>query len=597
MEDNKIINDPQEIAEIFNNFFGNVVKELDIADNVVEFCECDDIEDPILKSIKKYEYHPSILKIKHSTPPDTYFSFSHTNSDAVLNEIQSLSNSTACPTSTIPPKIMKENIDIFSIKLCNDVNIAIDNAIFPTNCKLADITPAHKQNDKLEKNNYRPVSVLSAISKIFERKLYYQIDNFFQNRLSKLQCGFRKGFSAQHCLIVLIEKWKRAMDQKKYAGLLTSDLSKAFDCINHDLIIAKLEAYGFGYSALKLVRSYLRNRFQRVKINSSYSSWIEITSGVPQGSILGPLIFNIAAIDLFLFFNNLAPDVANYADDNTPYVTDYSINRVTERLEKDSVVLLNWIKINYMKANPNKFHLLSEVDNNLSVNVDNCKIFNEGAVKLLGFTIDSKLLFDEHVTNLCNKASQKLHALARVAQYMDIPKKRMIMKAFINSQFGYCPLAWMFHSRLLNNRINKIHERALRIVYGDITSSFEELLNRDNSVTVHERNIQVLAIEVFRVIKGNSPEIMNDIFTLKDQVSYCSKFPFVSNNVRTVAYGTQSLSYLGPKIWSLIPQDMKNLDTVDKFKKQIKLWKPSNCPCRLCKTYVGFLDIGRKTIH
>ena len=131
-----------------------------------------------------------------------------------------------------------------------------------------------------------------------------------------------------------------------------------------------------------------------------------------------------------------------------------------------------------------------------SVNVGDYKILNRGSEKLLGITIDSKLSFDDHVTSLCKKACQKLHALARVAQYMDIPKRRAIMKAFINSQFGYCPLVWMWHSRKLNNRINKIHERALRIVYEESNATFEELLTKDGAVTIHERNIRMLAIEM-----------------------------------------------------------------------------------------------------
>ena len=239
-----------------------------------------------------------------------------------------------------------------------------------------------------------------------------------------------------------------------------------------------------------------------------------------------------------------------------------------------------------MKANPDKFHiLLTGNDESLSVNVGDYKILNRGSEKLLGITIDSKLSFDDHVISLYKKASQKLHALARVAQYMDIPKGRAIMKAFINSQFGYCPLVWMCHSRKLNNRINKIHERALRIVYEESNATFEELLTKDGAVTIHERNIQMLAIEMYKVIKGDSPEIIREIFQLKERDIYHSDFPFKSQNVRTVIYSTQSLRDLGPKIWSLAPENFKKLTTLIEFKRQIRRWKPKDCPCRLCKNY------------
>ena len=126
--------------------------------------------------------------------------------------------------------------------------------------------------------------------------------------------------------------------------------------------------------------------------------------------------------------------------------------------------------------------------------IDNFNIFNSKSEKLLGITIDNKLTFDEHVSKLCTKASQKLHALSRVGNYMTQNQRKIIMKTFILSHFSYCPLVWMFHSRKLNNRINSIHERALRIVYRDNESTFDELLFKDESFTIHERNIQTLAI-------------------------------------------------------------------------------------------------------
>ena len=594
VEGNVIVDDSKEIAETFNCFFSNAVNDIRIEENICEKRGVWEIvSDPIMKAIKKYEDHPSIKHIKESSGQKNNFAFSHTNIDEVVKEIESLNVSVACPISSIPPKIIKENLDLFSIKLCRDFNFAVDNATFPNNCKLADITPAHKHGNKMDKGNYRPVSILPAMSKIFERLFYYQINHFIENRLSKYQCGFRKGYSAQHCLILMIEKWKKAMDRRNCAGALMSDLSKAFDCLNFDLMIAKLNAYGFSYKSLMLIRSYLQNRYHRVKVNSNYSSWAEILSGVPQGSIIGPLLFNIYLIDLFYFFEE--SDIASYADDTTPYTSNKDMESVINKLEADSVILIKWINNNYMKANPNKFHiLLSETDTTLSVNVDKYKIFNKGSEKLLGITIDSKLSFDEHVSLLCKKATQKLHALARVARYMKLPQRRMIMKAFVNSQFGYCPLVWMSHSRQLNNRINKIQERALRIVYEDSASTFEDLLNKDGSVTIHDRNIQLLATELFKVINGSSPEIMKEIFPLKKENLYCSKFPFITRNINTVSHGTQSLGYLGPKIWSIIPDSLKNSTSINEFKIKVKGWKPSKCPCRLCKTYVygvGFIDV------
>ena len=151
----------------------------------------------------------------------------------------------------------------------------------------------------------------------------------------------------------------------------------------------------------------------------------------------------------------------------------------------------------------------------------------------------------------------------------------------------------MCHSRKMNNKINKIQERALRIVYSDANSTYEELLVKDGSVTIHERNTQMLAIVIYKVINGYSPEIMKDVFQIKDEIKYNSKFPFKSKNIRTVNYGTQSLGYLGPKIWELVPESLKELKSLKVFRRLIKKWKPIGCPCRLCKNYVygvGFVD-------
>ena len=214
-------------------------------------------------------------------------------------------------------------------------------------------------------------------------------------------------------------------------------------------------------------------------------------------------------------------------------------------------------------------------------------------VKVLGITIDNNLTFNVHVSNLCKKASQKLHALARVSGYMNLGQRRTIMKSFINCQFGYCPLVWMLHSRTLNNQINRIHERALRIVYKDYAASFDELLSRDGTVTVHERNIQILATELFNIVNGDAPDILKEVFPLKDSKRYSLRSIFKTRNVRTVNYGTETLSFIGPKIWEIVPKAIKQSKTVYEFKKQIKLWRPAKCRCRLCKNYitgVGFVE-------
>ena len=151
-------------------------------------------------------------------------------------------------------------------------------------------------------------------------------------------------------------KMEKALDKKKYVGAVLTDLSKAFDCINHKLLIAKLEAYGIGNDALNFIYDYLSKRKQRTKVNSSYSSWRETKYGVPQGSILGPLLFNIFLNDIFLFTERIK--ITNYADDNTPYAFESDIDKLIETLEHDTNILLTWFKQNQMKSNNDKCHLM-----------------------------------------------------------------------------------------------------------------------------------------------------------------------------------------------------------------------------------------------
>ena len=412
------------------------------------------------------------------------------------------------------------------------------------------------------------------------------MQTYFDNLLSKYQCGFRQGFNAQYCLVSMIEKWKESVDSGGAFGALMTDLSKAFDCLHHELLIAKLDAYGFDIKSVKLIQQYLSNRKQRVKVGNAYSSWKDIFYGIPQGSILGPLIFNSFLCDLFYFFEAVA--VASYADDTTPYSANKTNDLVIKEIEHFSKVLFKWFDFNYMKINSGKSHTLFSGNDNVSANIDNHTIISENTNELLGIILDSKLSFKDHINSLCKKASQKLNALARIAPYMCLEKTKTVMKAYVASQFGYCPLVWMFHSRSLNNKINSLHERALRITYGDRSSSFENLLKKDNSVSIHHRNIQSLATEMFKVKNNIAPEIMKERFAPKmSSYDLRNNNSFKRRRVKSVWHGTESVSYLGPKIWDLVPNEIKESESLNDFKFKIKRWVPEGCPCRICKIYLG----------
>ena len=582
-----IISKNSMVAETMNEHFSNAVPKLEIQGFKCEPFKKD--PDRILNSINKFKNHPSILMIKQKVNVTEKFTFSPTSIADIFKIISNLDTNKPTTFNNIPVKVVVDTIDICAPLISNIYNDAIETRKFPGSLKLADITPVHKKHETTSKENYRPVSILPSISKIFERNMFDQISFYMDKHISKYLCGFRKGYSTQHCLIIMLEKWKKALDNRKLAGALLTDLSKAFDCLNHELMIAKLEAYGFDQVSLEFIYSYLSDRKHRTKINNYFSTWADIISGIPQGSILGPLLFNIYLNDIFLFVDET--NLTNYADDNTPYAIDLNIDQLMNRLTHDASILIRWFKDNYFKMNADKCQLLitNHVED-VSAVMDGENINCKKSVKLLGITIDNKLDFTEHVSNLCKMVSQKLHALARISNYFDINKLRIIMKSFIESQFAYCPLIWMFHSRTLNNRINRLHERALRLVYKDSQLSFEELLEQDNSFTIHHRNLQKLATEIFKVKKDISPTFMKNIFCdSSNPYNLRSGSEFMTSNIHTVAYGSETISFRGPKIWAIVPKDIKNSNTLNEFKYKIKKWKPVGCTCRLCQVFIANL--------
>ena len=588
MEGNTLISNDKEVAETMNTYFIESVENLDI---IPYICEITHDTKTVSEIIKKFENHPSVLKIKEYVNTEEKFSFTEVTSDEFQCEINQLDIKKATVENDIPAKVLIGTKDIIAGHLSSIYNNSRDDKNFPNSLKLADVTPIHKKEERTKKENYRPVSLLPVISKLFERNMYNQINTYIDKYLSPFLFGFRKGYSTEQCLIVMLELWRKALDKKQYAAAVLTDLSKAFDCLNHELLIAKLEAYAFDENSLTYIHSYLTERKQRTKINTSYSSWKEIKSGVPQGSILGPLLFNIFLNDIFLFVTDTK--IANYADDNTAYASGNNIEELLNIVENDISKLFRWFQLNEMKSNEDKCHLLVSNREDVSIQIGNEIIEGNSSVKLLGVTIDNNLNFNEHVTKICNKASQKLHALARVSKFIETDKLKIIMKTFFESQFNYCPLIWMFHSRTLNNRINRLHERALRLVYKNPNYSFQDLLDKDNSVTIHHRNLQKLATEMFKIKNHISSPIIQDIFPDYEPTYDFRKSKFwEGSNIRTVIYGSETLSNRGPKTWEILPQSIKNSQSLNEFKEKVKHWKPVGCTCRLCKTFIqdlGFL--------
>ena len=198
--------------------------------------------------------------------------------------------------------------------------------------------------DSQSASDFRPISILPAISKLFENVLANQLSAHFEKNFCNLLCGFRKRHSTQQALLQLLRSWQKSLDEGEIVGTILMDLSKAFNCLPHDLIIAKCAAYGVDFKSLGLLRNYLSNRYHRVKIGNEFSSWLLLLTGVPQGSILSPLLFNIFINDFFLFLQEAS--VCNLADDNSLSAHAKSLLQVISILERETISLLEWFRIN-----------------------------------------------------------------------------------------------------------------------------------------------------------------------------------------------------------------------------------------------------------
>ena len=490
----------------------------------------------------------------------------------MLEQLQNLDPKKGSPQEAIHAKILKSNADLFCFPLTELFNKLIEESSFPDDMKNADVSSLFKKDDNMSKKNYRPISLLPTIAKIFERLMHRQLSEFTARLFSPLLGGFRHGYNTQHVLLNFLQHCKNSIDNKGLAGAVFMDLSKAFDCVNHGLLIAKLSAYGLNKDALQLIRSYLSNRQQRVKINSSFSDWKEIKIGVPQGSVLGPLLFNVFVNDIFWFVHRTK--ICNYAGDTTIFASHPDLDTIIKQLEEDSSVIVKWFSDYFLKLNDDKCHLMifGEKSTEATVSIGNSMINESDYEKLLGVTFDKKLSFKKHVEDLSKKANQKLHALARLSNYIDPIKSEIVMNSFIRSQFNYCPLVWMFHDRTTNSKLTRVHERALRLVCKDSESELEKLKKKYG--TIHQHNLQLLMTEIFKTKNNLNPIFMKKIFTERNmQYSLRNENHLRLPKVKTTTYGIENIQYRGCHLWSSLLSEIKDSNTIAEFKRKIKSWK------------------------
>ena len=570
VENGKLITDPKEVAETFNQFFINVVKDVGENSDV-------DID----------ENHPSVNVIKQKVLEDREkFAFQKVDETKIKKYVMKIGAKKATGIDNLSPKILRLTKDVLAKPITNIVNYMIETGKFPSSLKLARVTPVHKKNDTMCKENYRPVSILPAISKVFERTISEQLEEYFDHVFNPLLSAYRRGYSCQSTLLAMIERWRRALDENEIAAAILMDLSKAFDCVNPVLLTEKLKAYGLDNKAVKLIECYMTNRKQCVRVTNSHSSFCDIIKGVPQGSILGPVIFNIYLNDIFLFTENAT--LYNYADDNSLSFCHKDLDIVKQTLERESSHLITWFEQNRLKANPEKFQAIvvskKKNDESITFNIGDTNIRSEKCVKLLGVTVDSKLNFDSHIQNLCLKISRQINVLSRIAKYLTLEGRKTIYYSFIMSNFGFCPIIWHFCSTTNTKKLERLNYRALKFVYQDFTSNYEDLLREKHHSSLSLQRLRQIALETFKILKGTAPKYLADLIseanaTYSQRHGKRLKVP----RVRSTKYGLNSFRVVAANTWNSLPTHIRNTENYNTFKGLLQQWDGLNCKCAMCR--------------
>ena len=408
---------------------------------------CDENEMTVKEIISVYSSHPSIKRIEQFFIADKNFDLPKANVSNINKIIKSLNTNKATGPDGISAKFVKMSASVIDCHLANIINNDISNNNYSDCAKTATVRPIFKKDDRTKINNYRPVGLLNIFSKIYERFLHENLTDYVDSFLSKFISAYRKSYSSNHVLIIrLIENWKKYLDQKNFVGAVLMDLSKTFDSIPYDLLIAKLHAYGFSIDAVTFFYSYLKRRNQNVKINNIHSVFQVLLSGVPQGSILGPLLllFNIFINDFYLWITKT--DLLNFADGNTVSAAEKTIENLISTLEEEIQAAIEWFKTNEMIVNPDKFQAIiikknPKMKDSYPLNINDQKINPENCAKLLGIEIDNKLCFKRHISK---KASSQSNGIGRIQKYMGFKEEEILLNNFVYSNFNYCPLVSHF---------------------------------------------------------------------------------------------------------------------------------------------------------
>jgi hypothetical protein len=400
--------------------------------------------------------------------PGESFKFKHVSCQSVFQQIMKLDSHKRGGINEVPALVYQAISDLIVEPLTILINESFDTHIFPDCLKIALVTPIFKKGSSSQPSNYRPISSLPIVSKLFEINIKDQLMTFLENHnlLSDHQFGYRKHHSSEQLLQSLLQDWRSKLDSKEpcYISALSLDVRKAFDSINHSILISKLPKYGLSNNSVHLIQSYLSNRFQSMKISSIKSSLLPIKCGVPQGSILGPILFLLAINDLLATFCSSYA----YADDTIIYAEGRTIEQSAKNGEQLMQQVQGWYQNNMLQLNFSKvkYCIFSnrQSASTPTINLENTCISPDKTLSLLGVTLDSHLTFDHHISAMCAKTSRLVYLTSKFRKYLNVDEALRTYSTIVRPCLEYCPSLLLNISQRNSNLVEGIQNRAIRII-------------------------------------------------------------------------------------------------------------------------------------
>jgi hypothetical protein len=556
------------MSNAFNEFFTDIGPQLDK-------------EIPISKRPggSKLYLNP---RIPHS------FLISPTNPQEIIDIVNTLDESKSSGPCSVPTKLLKLARHELAIPFSEICNASFNEGIFPEKNKVAKVIPSHKKGPTNDTNNYRPISLLSVFSKILEKLMAIRLTTYLElyEIIFPNQFGFRSGYSTTHSLISITETIKKTIDDKKYGCGVFIDLKKAFDTVNHNILLEKLEHYGIREIANSWFKSYLTDRTQYVHLNGFDSVTKDITCGVPQGSVLGPLLFLIYINDL----PNISKKMKFYlfADDTNIYLESDDLKNLENTMNKELEKLHEWLCINRLSLNISKtnfviFCAINKPKIPITIIINKEAVDEVQQVKYLGILIDSQLTFKYHIDELNKKISRAIGVLYKLRPFVTSKILSNVYYAIVYPFLLYGIVIWGNTCKTYLEPIHILQKKFVRmatykdgfpIIPGPLTHT-PPLFKKLKILTIYEILKLQIGLLVYESINNIGPSnniikftMVSEIYSHETRYAYYGNFYI--NSARTIRYGTKGLKIEGAKLWTTIPNDIKKSRTKKAFKSRLK---------------------------